>query len=357
MSCVTVWKADQEDPAAESSADLFIDGTPQVHTEETSEHSTVQTSYRTFAISGCHTQVERTRQVLELLTDDGRDNRLTSFDGCRSFAWFVRHRDSGKIRVASSRCGLRWCPLCIRTRRYIITQSVSAWLKTIEQPKFLTLTLKHTDSPLSQQIDDLYSFFKEFKRRKFFKKRLIGGVWFFQVKKSATDGMYHPHLHILFEGRYLPHDEVSAIWSKITHGSSVVDIRAINNARKAVDYVARYASAPCDLAKLDVLSGLEVVSALHGRRIVGTFGTGSVVKFTAQKPDDAEAWENMGTFWWIHSTANQDDEALEVLNCWKSGERCNVLPKVKPPPDDFTASNQSAEPESFRQGVLGFMAI
>jgi hypothetical protein len=357
MTYTTVWTADDTDPAAEASTDFLINDTPSVHTEETSEHATAQTSYRTFATSGCRAQIDRTRNVLDLLTDDHRDNRLAAFDGCRSFAWFVRHKDTGKIRVASSRCGLRWCPLCIRTRRYIITAAVSNWMKTVEQPKFLTLTLKHTSSPLSEQIDNLYGFFKEFKRRKFFKKRLIGGVWFFQVKKSATDGLYHPHLHILFEGRFLPHDEVSKIWSEITHGSNIVDIRAVNNARKAVDYVARYASAPCDLAKLDVISGVEVVSALHGRRIVGTFGTGRLVKFTAQKPDDAADWENMGTFWWVASTTGQDPDALEIMTCWKTGQRCEVLPKQKPPPSDFTTVNQSAEPETFRQGVLPFMAI
>lgn len=331
--------------------------TPQVHTEETSEHSGGLPSYRDFAISGCKNQIEAARRVLVELTDDAADNRLRSFDGCRSVAWFVRHRETGKIRVASSRCGLRWCPLCIRSRRYILTKSVGSWLKRLDKPKFLTLTLKHSSAPLSEQIDSLYHFFKEFKRRKFFKKRLLGGVWFFQVKKSDTDGLWHPHLHILFEGRFLPHAEVSKIWSEITHGSSVVDIRAVNNPKKAADYVARYASAPADLSSLCVSDGVELVESLHNRRIVGTFGTGKVVKLTAEKPEDSEQWQKVGSFGLLSFWSKFNENFQAVIKAWKSGGVCDYIPPEDPPDPVIDEVILATEPESYRQGVLPFMSL
>lgn len=327
--------------------------TPQVHTEETSERPMALPAYRVFITSGCTSQMTAARTAYDNFRDDGWINRLRSFDLCRSTAWFVRHKVTGKIRVASSRCGLRWCPLCIRTKRFIITTSVAAWLKEREKPKFLTLTLKHSTAPLSNQIDALYGFFKEFKRRPWFKKRLKGGVWFFQVKVSATDGLWHPHLHILFEGRFLPHADCSKKWCEITHGSSVVDIRAVNNPRKAAEYVARYAAAPCDLASLDADRAVDVIRALHHRRIVGVFGTAAGLKLASTPPPDAADWEYLGSFGLIMHNAEIGSSDSEIVECWRSGASCSLLPE-KPPPDEVKEAVMSAEPESFRQAYLPF---
>jgi hypothetical protein len=294
------------------------------------------------------------RLAYDNLNDLRADSRLLSFDSCRTSAWFVRHKVTGKIRVASKRCGLRWCPLCIHTRRFIITQAVTGWLRKCEKPKFLTLTLKHNTAPLAKQIDSLYGFFKELKRRPWFKKRLKGGVWFFQVKVSAADGLWHPHLHILFEGRFLPHAELSAKWKEITHGSSVVDIRAVTNPKKAVEYVARYAAAPCDLVSLDLQRAVDVIRSLFGRRIVGTFGTGRSIKLAATLPADAADWESLGSFGLVLHNASRgsvDDEF--IVACWRSGESCDVVP-AKPPPVVVQSEILTAEPETFRQALLLF---
>jgi hypothetical protein len=231
---------------------------------------------------------------------------------------------------------------------------VAGWLRNCEKPKFLTLTLKHNTASLAKQIDALYGFFKELKRRPWFKKRLKGGVWFFQVKLSEADSLWHPHLHILFEGRFLPHAELSAKWKEITHGSSVVDIRAVTNPRKAAEYVARYAAAPCELADLDLQGAVDVVSALFSRRIVGTFGTGRSIKLTAMPPPDAADWEPMGSFGLImHGADIGSVDDLAVVASWRSGESCPILP-AKPPPDVIQAEILTAEPELFRQAFLPF---
>jgi hypothetical protein len=308
-------------------------GGPSLDTEETSEHHAPSGTYRAFLISGCLKSVSNARTVIGVVGTGDPENRLKAYDNCRSNAWFVRHNVSGKIRVASSRCGLRWCPLCIKTKRFAIVQNVAAWMTPIVQPKFLTLTLKHSDSPLESQIDNLYKFFKELKRRPWFKKRVFGGVWFFQVKQSKTDFKWHPHLHILFQGRFIEHEKISQIWSQITHGSTIVDIRAVGNRKKAVEYVARYAAAPCDLNELPHNKAVEVASALHNRRICGSFGTAKIVKFTPKPPEDAADWIKLGNFSDIMrgSALNSFDE--EIVNCWKSGQTCNVLPPNIPPPE------------------------
>lgn len=325
---------------------------PQVHPQETSEQTADVSSYRVFATSGCVRQVVRAREVYATMIDDKAKKRLASFDACRSVAWFVRNAKTGKIKVASSRCGIRWCPLCIRTRRFIITSAVASWLKTRKQPKFMTLTLKHTTAPLTIQIDTLYKCFKEFKRQPWFKKKLIGGIWFFQVKKSDTDGLWHPHLHILFEGRYLPHEEASAIWKKITRGSSVVDIRAVKNPQATAKYVARYAAAPCELCDLDFERSCDVVNALHGRRIVGIFGTGHDIKLSPKAPEDVADWQYLGTFNRILKGSFENSIDSEIVKCWRSGEFCSVEPDKPPPEQEIVEQISKYQPEAFRQTLL-----
>jgi hypothetical protein len=327
---------------------------PSLDTEETFEQSADDTNYRHFITSGCKRQMLVARQVYEALDDDKAGNRLAAFAACRSSAWFVRHAISGKIRVASSRCGQRWCPLCIRTKRFVIQQTVGAWVKSIKQPKFLTLTLKHTNSPLENQIDAIYSAWKELRRRPWFKSRVKGGIWFFQVKKSKTDGLWHPHIHILFEGRFIEHEQIKTIWSQITHGSTVVDIRAVKDPKKAADYVARYAAAPCELSELPLSDAVACVKALHSRRICGTFGTGRAIKLSAQAPEDAHEWKFIGSFQSVITASFSKDEFKEVVKCWKTGQSCTWKPPEPEPMFPEKESTLKAEPEAFRQPEFNF---
>jgi len=327
---------------------------PSLDTEETSEHETPQVTYRDFLVSGCRQQVAAARKVVQVVGTGDPENRLKAFDSCRTVAWFVRHSVSGKIRVASSRCGNRWCPLCIKTRRFAIVQSVTAWMNKVVQPKFMTLTLKHTNSPLSEQITALYKFFKELKRRPWFKKRVFGGVWFFQVKVSKADGLYHPHIHILFQGRFIDHAKICQIWKQITHGSDIVDIRAVKNPKKAAEYVARYASAPCDLSKETEEKAIEIATALHGRRICGSWGLAKSVKFKPSLPDDAAQWQKLGGFNQIIEGAKWNDIDSEIVKCWKDGTMCRIVPPDMPKPPPETEKVTPDDVTNYTQMLLEF---
>lgn len=322
---------------------------PSLDSEETSEHPQTAGSYRSFLISGMLKQIIAARNITAHVGTGAQESRLKAFDNCRTNAWFVRHRTTGKVRVASARCHQRWCPLCIKTKRFVITQNVSKWMEPVVQPKFLTLTLKHSSADLSSQIDALYSFWKEMRRRPWFKKRVFGGVWFFQVKMSASDGLWHPHLHILFQGRFLNHDELSKLWKSITHGSSIVDVRAVKNRKKAVEYVARYAAAPAELSDLPHHKAIELVTSLHNRRICGAFGLAKGIKFVSSLPDDAIEWVKLGNFKQIFQGAQYNLIDEEIVKCWKDGTFCSVIPPEPPPvpkqseivtPDDVTSYKQ-----------------
>jgi hypothetical protein len=300
-------------------------------TQETSVPPDDHHSYRSFLASGCSQDMQFAKSIYELTDDRDGSTRAAKFSFCRTSAYFVRHRVSGEVRVASSRCKLRWCPLCIRTKRFILVTTIVPWLKAAVKPKFLTLTLKHSNAPLDHQIRSLYAFSRNLRRRPWFKKRCKGGIWFFQLTQNKDDNTWHPHLHILCEGHYIPQRELSDVWLDVTGNSKIVHIEAVKDVKKAADYVARYATAPCRLSDYSVEDATEIFDALHGMRICGTFGTGRKIKLSPQRCEDADDWIELCKFSEVMKLRSSTEYHQTVYESWVKGVSCPIVPK--PPPD------------------------
>lgn len=322
---------------------------PLLDTQETARQSSFGMSYRTFLTSGIQPDIDFTENIYTAI--DARDgkSRRQAFNACRTSAWFVRHRVTGKIRVASSRCNLRWCPLCIKTKRFVMLQSLIPWVKNAKKPKFITLTLKHSNADLHHQIDSLYKFFSNLRRRPFWKSRIKGGVWFFQITKSKTDGLWHNHLHIIADGRYIPVSDLSSIWSDITSGSSIVDVRAVKNPKKTAEYVARYASCPCRLSDLDDDAAIELVDALSGRRICGTFGTAKELQLVPKKCPDSEDWEYMAGVSEVMYKRTNSDWHSEIYRAFVADDECLAVPNESPPDNALIEEVTIDEPITYKQ--------
>lgn len=327
-------------------------GKPLVHAQETTDRSSLGSSYRAFLTSGIRPKVEFSEAVYRTL--DGRDDkqRTQAYNACRSVAWFVRHRISGKIRIASSRCNLRWCPLCIKTKRFIMRQSLIPWVKNANKPKFITFTLRHSDADLNFQIDSLYKFFRVLRKRPYWKKRITGGIWFFQIKKSESDNRWHPHLHVICEGRYIPQRELSSVWRDITSGSFVVDIRAVKDPKKAAEYVSRYATAPCALDSFSLDDAVTVVDALHSRRICGAFGTAKSIQLVPKKCPDADDWEYMCSVSQMFFGKNMESFWFrEIYESWVQNRRCLSSPDRGSPGNNGNLLLVE-EPSTYKQFVF-----
>jgi hypothetical protein len=194
---------------------------------------------------------------------------------------------------------------------------VKEWLETIEKPKFLTLTLKHSHNELTNQIDHLYKSFRKLRLMKEYKGLFKGGVWFFQIKRSESDDLWHPHLHCVIESKFVEFDKLWKAWLRITGTSKIVDIRGVKDPDEVAEYVARYAARPSDLAGMDVSSQLELVTALHGRRLVGTWGSAREISLSPSKPQDADKWQNIGSWWLVASLYDHDIRAKKIWKAFK----------------------------------------
>lgn len=257
--------------------------------------------------------------VYTLMDSSDTAFRATRLEDCRQISWFTRHLKTGEVRVATSSCSLRWCPVCSNVRRNYLSRSVSEWLSEAPYPKLMTLTLKHTDEDIDFQINHLYKSFRELRRRAEFKKAVSGGVWFFQIKKSKSDGYWHPHIHAVITGDFFPRRRLSRIWYEITSGSVVTEIRAVKDPQGVAREVARYATSPGDLSALSPDDGLDLVIALHGRRICGTWGIGRGISLRPQTTIDKTEWENIGSWKVVMGTLDTCQEAKAIVHAWKTG--------------------------------------
>lgn len=292
-------------------------------TKETSRQFDSQPTYGACLRRSCYPEFSAAEQIYKELDFGYRRDRAFNLSHCRSTAWFVRHEETGEVRVASNSCHLRWCPVCARARRAYITHEISEWLQVCDHPKFLTLTLKHTDAPLEHQIVHLYQFFRKLRARKEFKAAISGGIWFFHIRKSKTDGRWHPHLHCLVTGKYIPVRRIRNLWIQVTFGSEIVHIRSINDIEKASAESARYAACPGSLAGMDLTAGAEMVNALHGRRICGTWGTGRKISLRPEPSNELNKWSNVGNWQAVTASQKTDHNAQAILFAWQTN---NPLP-------------------------------
>ncbi|MBA7697098.1 hypothetical protein ES703_105756 [subsurface metagenome] len=250
-------------------------------------------------------------------TVDDLDNKnfFSRIEECRSGAFFVRHEETGDVRVRSFHCGLRWCPICASSRQAWISTECERWFRSVTGPRLVTLTVRHTNAPLADQINSLYNHFQKFRKRKFFKDRTRGGVWFFHIKKSQKDHKWHPHLHCLIDSDFLEHEKIMQLWHKITGDSKIVHIKAVTNPTNSVKHAARYSAEPCDLSTLSPIDALEVYYALSGRRLAGTWGTARMISFRPKPEPDAKKWTSIGSYDMVRQLKDSDDNARAI---WKA---------------------------------------
>lgn len=287
-----------------------------VHTEETTARRAIPNTYRDHLLGDRLSEMYAVTETYAAFYANNFAPQLGLLKDCRTKAWFVRHADSGQVRVASNHCNLRWCPLCSESKQVYVTNQVSDWLTTLSHPKILTLTLKHTTSPLSFQLKHLYTSFRLLRQREVLSKAVHGGVWFFQIKKSESDGLWHPHIHALLDTKYIPHELIMNAWQKITQSSNIVHIRQINRPDSSVKHIARYAARPCDLSSLPVDTALELITALHGKKLCGTWGTAKCISLKPERPEDADKWQHIGYWSTVRNLQHDNCQAAAIVFAW-----------------------------------------
>lgn len=225
------------------------------------------------------------------------DTRRQRFYMCGQVAWLLRAKDNPDLyRVGSNRCRDRWCEACAVERRRTITQNIAVKLadKTL---RLMTLTLKANDDGLRASLIRLIRGFRRMRGERFFRETQAGGMYFVEVTLNVKTRQWHPHLHVLIEGKFLPHEQIKQSWLAITGDSFVVDIRKTPNSKVAASYVAKYASkAVSSNVWQDPNRFDEAIIAIAGQRTFQTFGSWTRLHLSRPPADDHE-WEQVCELW------------------------------------------------------------
>lgn len=212
--------------------------------------------------------------------------RLERFAECGSGLWVLHRRCDGALRMSCNCCRDRWCQPCATSRGRRLADALLKQIEDVGTVRFITLTLRHRPGPLKDSLDRLYACFARLRRRELWGECVTGCAAVCELK-IGRDGLWHPHLHILAAGTYIDQRALSREWLAVTGDSSIVDIRAVTNARSLAFYVTKYASKGCDQSVWkDPERLLEAIVTMRGRRLCMTCGSWRGVKLL---PPDEDA--------------------------------------------------------------------
>jgi hypothetical protein len=226
-------------------------------------------------------------------------SKIQRFYNC-GLSSFVQYSDSrGAYRVQTFGCGLRVCPACAGLRRKQLKHRLLFHLAAFPRHhyRFITLTLRHSDAPLADQLAHLKASFKRLRQTTTWKKRVLGGLAVIEITRHSTKKTWHPHLHILARGTFIHQDLLSKLWSTASRGSHIVDIRAIKAGDQAADEIAGYVGKIPHLVDFDDAreAWIEYYKATAGARMVIKFGeTPKEPKTYPDPADDGKPndWQN-----------------------------------------------------------------
>ena len=323
----------------------------KVHTIETTERNAPDLTYRAVALKHRIPEYIRAHEMYAKIDGSMTQKYTSRLEACRKYAFFYQNVETGHLRIQSSRCKLRWCPICRDVSRMIVTKAVDGWLIKQKYPKMLTFTLKHSDEPLFIQVQRLYDCFKKIRQRVYFKRNVTGGVWFFQLKLNLESQQWHPHIHCLVAGKFIGPGKIQKLWHDITGDSFIVDVRPVKDLENVSSEVARYATSPADITRMTLEQSVDVYDATQGRRICGTWGNakGMVLRPTPQ--EDTEEWAKVADFFWINLHKKYDTTVKAFWDCFVNDKPYNgpqlqpevlvyadeldILLSPEPPPKNF----------------------
>lgn len=234
---------------------------------------------------------------------------LDRFRNCGTSSWVLRDPENpDRYRLATNRCRHRWCEACSRDKQRIVVGNLRTVLQD-QTVRLLTLTLAARDEPLSDQLKRITESFRLFRHRRQIARCMTGGIYFLEITYNDQTERWHPHLHVVFAGSYLPHALAKTAWLDITGDSYIIDLRPLNGANGAASYVAKYATKAVGASVWTNPTRLnEAIGAMAGKRTFQPFGDWTDLGLS-DPPTDDTAWETVDSLANLIRNAKRGDKA------------------------------------------------
>jgi len=257
---------------------------------------------------------DRQRVYDALVRTEQSPARKIDFAECGKHAYVLRSVEEPDLYIlGGSACHDRFCLPCAKDRARVIATNVQDRIGD-KQARFLTLTLRSTTESLADLLSKLTRDFTSLRRTKLWRNAVTGGVAFLEVKWFEPTQRWHPHLHCLLQGRYLPKDDLSNLWKKITGTSWIIDIRIAADNHHVTNYIAKYATKALDHSVVLYTERIdEAVTAMKGKRLCMTFGSWRGAKLTEQP--ETGTWIQLGTLYEVVKHAEEGwQSAMDALD-------------------------------------------
>lgn len=262
----------------------------------------------------------------------GPENRIDRFRQCGSHAWVCKtEEEKPRYTVQASHCKDRWCVPCQRQRAKTVEANLEDWIDG-RPVRLVTLTLRHTDQPLSQQLDLLYKHFRQLRQRQWWRHKVRGGIAVCEVKRSKDGQHWHPHLHVVCDSKYLDEKRLSDEWKAVTRTSWIVDVRAPRPNYSPARYLTKYLCKPmtftwrCNNDLLD-----EALIAFNGRRMLLPFGTWFHAHLTKPPPHVGIVYV-MPLETLLTRAQQGDADASLILKALRKEDPCTPAGETRPRP-------------------------
>lgn len=254
-----------------------------------------------------HALEERKRWLA--LIDDAEPSLAARarFKSCGSSAKLAYSPAEARYFVAASTCKNRFCPACRVRRQMAVADSLQRYFVNApaREWQFITLTLKHTNAPLVEQLDFLTKCFKRLRQEPVWQHRVTHGFAVVEITRNAKTHQWHPHLHILAHVKFLDWRDLRATWCTLTHGSNVIDCQVVKRQTDAIRYVVAYmGKAPSDSVLTVDAVAIELYQALRSQHLLIRFGKPPI------KPPPAETHTLPGDIVWLGDVESLIDAAL-----------------------------------------------
>jgi len=242
------------------------------------------------------------------------------------------------VRPYLHRCKDRMCPFCAKKRSATIAADMATIVDQMKQPRAMVLTVKSEDRPLAAQLTDLRHWFAKLRRSTWWKGLVTGGVYTVEVTQAEDTHLWHPHLHIIFDGAYVPQKQLRLKWHNVTGHSEIVWIEAVHNRTGAVNELCKYIGKPQRSAAWTDQAIREYATAISGTRMVQSFGSFHGIKIRDQdkQPERSEEEQsaNLRRISWLAGQGHQTSQELLLLIAarwtWLAGYIWHEHPQLEP---------------------------
>jgi len=241
------------------------------------------------AIHAPHAKLRnRIMDTLAHSPDKSLQRQASTMSQCADSLHLYFSTERGEVREYIHTCKARLCPLCGRRRSAHVAAQMLPMVSTMTRPRHLVLTVQSRHADLRSQLTDLVRWFKLLRRTSFWKQNVTQGVYTIEATINERTGLWHPHLHIIFDGQYLPVKRIQFLWHQITDGSEIVWIEEAYSKPGLVQELCKYIGKPQKSEHWTDTQLCEYALAVRGARMVQTFGKRHPATINDAAPPDEQ---------------------------------------------------------------------